>query len=113
MESAGKWHFDLQTLILLGGIAASLGAWGWTLNEIRADTERNTAALAGIAAALEKNDSRTALNEVRIVALEKIAADAITLRRELDGVVGQFRSDLAVIKEILERLEKDKTNGPR
>jgi len=104
----GKWEFNLQTLVLLGGIAGVLIAWGYTLSGLQSDTERNTASVAALTIGLERNDSKTDQLDTRVVALEKIAADAITLRRELEGTLGEFRSDIAVIKEILVRMDKEK-----
>jgi hypothetical protein len=107
-EPVSKWHFDLQTLILLGGIGATLVAWGYTLSGIQTSVSSNTTALAHLTVRLEQNDSKTDILDSRVQALEKIAADAITLRRELEGTIGEFKSDLAVIKEILGRIEKDR-----
>jgi len=108
----GKWEFNLQTLVLLGGIGGVLIAWGYTLSGLQSDTERNTASVAALTLGLERNDSKTDQLDVRVVALEKIAADAITLRRELEGTLGEFRSDIAVIKEILQRMDKEKPRSP-
>jgi len=102
----GKWEFNLQTLVLLGGIAGVLIAWGYTLSGLQSDTERNTASVAALTIGLERNDSKTDQLDTRVVALEKIAADAITLRRELEGTLGQFKADIEVIKSILLRLEQ-------
>jgi hypothetical protein len=106
-EPVSKWHFDLQTLILLGGIGATLVAWGYTLSGIQSAVHNNTVVAAQLTVRLEQNDSKTNLLDVRVAALEKIAADAIMLRRELETTIGQFKSDIAVMKEILERLDKE------
>ena len=61
---------------------------------------------------MERNDSKTDMTEARVIALEKIANDAILLRRDLEETVGQFNSDIAVIKEILVRIDRDNTGRP-
>lgn len=104
----GKWSLNLQTVVLLGTIGAVLVAWGYTLSGLQRDTDRNTSSVAQLIIGLERNDSKTDQLDTRVVALEKIAADAITLRRELEGTLGEFRSDIAVIKEILVRMDKEK-----
>jgi hypothetical protein len=102
---------DVQTFVLLGsaivGIGGSLMAGGYMLSGLQSDTDRNSAAVSALTVRLEKNDSATALLETRVVGLETVALDAIKLRRELDGTVGGFRSDIAVIKEILTRMDKE------
>jgi len=108
-----RWHFDLQTLILIGGIGATLVAWGYTLSELQGNVNRNTEAIVELASRMERNDSKTELTEVRVVALERIAQDAITLRRELESTIGDFKSDIAVIKEILERIDKEQNHVVR
>lgn len=110
-EPGGGWHFDMQTLLLLGGIAASVGAWGYTLIEIKGGSDRMAVQVAELSTRMEKNDSKTNLSEARIAQLEKIAADAILLRRELERSLGEFKADVAVIKEILERIEKERQDG--
>jgi hypothetical protein len=94
---------------MLGGIAGVLVAWGYTLSGIQRDTDRNTVNVSALLTAMEKNDSKTDQLETRLIAVEKIAADAIQLRRELEGTLSEFHSDIAVIKEILTRMDKDKT----
>jgi hypothetical protein len=94
-------------LVLLGGIAASLVAWGYTLSGLQRDTDRNSAAVVQLAQSMERNDHKTDLNEVRIEALEKVATDAILLRRQLQDTLGEFRSDIEVIKTILQRMDKE------
>jgi folate-dependent phosphoribosylglycinamide formyltransferase PurN len=103
----------LQTLILLGGVAATLFGWGYTLSGIQTATTDNGIAVAQLTVRLEQNDSKTNLLDSRVSALEHIAADAIALRRELETTVGQFKSDLAVIKEILTRIEKENGRAVR
>jgi hypothetical protein len=102
-----KGWFDTQTLVVLGGVATVLVGWGYVFSELQSDTNSNTAAVIELSSKLEKNDSATALLDTRMTALEAIAADAIMLRRELEGTVGSFRADIAVIKEILERMDEE------
>jgi hypothetical protein len=102
----------LQTLVLLGGIAAALVAWGYTLSGLQRDTDRNSDNVAKLLIRMEENDHKTDLNEARIDSLEKVAADAILLRRQLEGTLGEFKSDIAVIKEILERMDREEKNKP-
>jgi septal ring factor EnvC (AmiA/AmiB activator) len=105
-QPAGKWQLNLQTIATLAGIGGVLIAWGYTLSAIQRDTDRNSASVAQLTIGLEQNDSKTDQLEQRMQALEKIASDAITLRRQLEGTLGEFRSDIAVMKEILMRIEK-------
>jgi len=102
---------DLSTMALIAGgfvtIGGGLIAGGYTLSEIQSDTNRNTIAVSDLSVRIERNDSKTDLNEVRIASLEKIATDALILRRELETTVNDFRSDIAVIKEILERMDRE------
>lgn len=111
-ELSGKWTFNLQTLVLIGGIAATLIAWGYTLSNLQSDTNHNSDSVNKLTLRLERNDSATAQLDQRVAALEKIAGDAIMLRRELDGTIAQFKSDIAVIKEILERMDRNKEPKP-
>ena len=108
-----KWHFNLQTLVLLAGIGGTLIAWGYTFSSLQKDVDNNTISVGQLTVKMEQNDSKTDLLDVRVVALEKIAGDAIMLRRELEGTIGQFKSDIAVIKEILERLDKQQNAAPQ
>lgn len=102
-----KGWFDTQTLVILAGVAATLVGWGYVFSGLQSATDRNTATVSELSAKLERNDSATALLDTRVGALEGIATDAITLRRELEGTVSSFRSDIAVIKEILERMDQE------
>jgi len=104
---APKGWFDTQTMVILGGVGVTLVGWGYVFSEVQSDTNRNTAAVIELSTRLERNDSATALLDTRVGALENIAQDAIMLRRELEGTVGSFRSDIAVIKEILERMDQE------
>lgn len=106
-ETSSLWRFNLQTLVLLGGMAAALVGWGYTFSELQSDTDRNTAGVENLRHRLEQNDSATALLNTRVVALEKVATDSVLLRRELEKTIGEFKSDIAVIKEILVRMDKD------
>ena len=94
------------------GIGGALMTGGYALSNLQSVTTRNSIAVGELAARMEQNDSKTDLNEVRIAALEKIAVDAISLRRELEGTVNSFRSDIAVIKEILTRMDENKRTQP-
>lgn len=105
---SGKWQLNLQTVVMLVGIAGILVAWGYTLSGLQLATDRNTETVGKLTIRLEQNDSKTDQLETRLAAVEKIANDAIVLRRELEGTLGNFQSDIAVIKEILERMEKEK-----
>jgi hypothetical protein len=105
-QLTGKWQLNLQTIVTLAGIGGILIAWGYTLSGLQRDTDRNTAGVAQLTIGLEQNDSKTDQLEQRVQALEKIAGDAVTLRRQLEGTLGEFRSDIAVMKEILIRIEK-------
>jgi septal ring factor EnvC (AmiA/AmiB activator) len=108
-EGEGR-RWSLQTIIAvvaaLGAVAGVLFSWGSTLSGLQRDTDRNTASVAQLTIGLERNDSKTDQLDTRVVALEKIAADAITLRRELEGTLGEFKADIEVIKSILQRIEK-------
>lgn len=107
MTDAPKSWFDTQTLAIIGGVAVTLVGWGYVFSEVKSGTDRNTAALVDLSTRLERNDSATALLNTRVEALESIAQDAIVLRRELDGTVSSFQADIAVIKEILERMDQE------
>jgi hypothetical protein len=111
-QPTGIWQLNLQTLVLLGGIAGVLIAWGYTLSGLQRDTDRNSAGVAALTIGLEQNDSQTQQLEIRVVALEKIASDAITLRRNLEQTLGQFKADIEVIKSTLARIEKDRKPSP-
>ena len=112
-----RWNFSLQTIIAViaavGAVAGVLFSWGSTLSGLQRDTDRNTAGVEQLTIGLEQNDSKTDQLEIRMVALEKIAADAITLRRELEGTLGEFKADIEVIKSILQRLEQQQKVPPR
>lgn len=99
---------NLQTLVMLAGIGGVLITWGYTFSGLQRATDANTANVAALTLRLEQNDSKTDQLETRLVAVEKIAADAIILRRELEETLSRFQSDIAVIKEILMRLENGK-----
>jgi len=108
-EDVRGW-FSAQTLAILAGVGVTLVGWGYVFNQVQSDTNRNSQAVNDLTVRISKNDSTTALLDTRVTGLEKVATDAIMLRRELEATVGNFRSDIAVIKEILQRLD-DKTDG--
>jgi hypothetical protein len=107
MDGEIKGWFSSQTIAILAGIGVTLVGWGYVFNQLQTDTDRNSAAVSDLSVRMEKNDSTTALLDTRVAGLEKVATDAIMLRRELEATVGGFRSDIAVIKEILTRMDKD------
>lgn len=109
---AGRWSLNLQTVTMLVGIAGILVAWGYTLSALQTDTDRNTAAVAALTLGLEQNDSKTDQLEIRMKTVERIAEDAAALRHELDGAMSQVKADLAVIKSILQRAEKNGRQPP-
>jgi hypothetical protein len=106
-QQSGRWNLNLQTLVLLAGIGGTLIAWGYTLSGLQRDTDRNTEGVARLTLGLEQNDSKTNQLDLRMTNVEKIADDAIKLRRELEGTLGGMTSDIAVMKEILLRIEKE------
>jgi hypothetical protein len=106
MTEEAKWPLNLQTILMLGSIAGVLVTGGYTLSNLQSDTDRNTRAVNELVGGLEKNDSATAQLALRLDHVEKIAEDAIKLRRELDGTLGLMRADIAVMKDILERQPK-------
>jgi len=111
MDEYVKSGWSIQTILLLAGACAGIGGalltGGYTLSQIQNDTNRNSIAVGELSTRMERNDSKTDLNEVRIASLEKIASDALTLRRELEKTVTEFNSDIAVIKEILQRMDSE------
>jgi hypothetical protein len=103
----GKWTLNLQTIVTLAGIAGVLVAWGYTFSGLQRDTDRNSASVVQLSEGMERNTGRIDQHELRITAVEKVASDAIVLRRELEGTLGGMKSDIAVMKEILLRIEKE------
>jgi hypothetical protein len=111
-ESPGRWNFNAQTIIGIITIAGLLVAWGAMLNTLQKDTGRNSENIGALTLRLERNDSATALLDTRVAALEKVAVDALMLRRELETTISGFQRDIAVIREILQRMD-NQNKDPR
>jgi hypothetical protein len=106
MTEEAKWPLNLQTILMLGSIAGVLVTGGYTLSNLQSATDRNTQAVSSLTTGLERNDGATAQLELRVEHVEKIAEDAVKLRRELDVTLGSMKADIAVMKDILQRGQK-------
>jgi Tfp pilus assembly protein PilO len=97
------WRMSGQLVAAVIAIATVLVGWGYTFSGLQRDTDRNSSAVESLTIGLEKNDSATAQLELRVKQVERIADDAIKLRRELDATLGRMQADIAVIKAMLEK----------
>lgn len=105
-DGAAKWHLNTQLIIGIVAIAAVLIGWGYTFSGLQRDVNYNTESVGSLTLRMERNDAKTEQLDLRVTNVEKIADDAIKLRRELDATLTSMKSDIAVMKEILQRQEK-------
>ena len=105
-NGSSKWTANTQLIIGVVTIAAVLIGWGYTFSALQRDTDQNSEGVARLTIRLEQNDSKTDQLDLRVTNVEKIADDAIRLRRELEATLTSMKSDIAVMKDILQRQEK-------
>lgn len=111
-EPKVNWNTWLQIL----QIAVFIGGGFWFAADLRGMVERNTEDMARI-----ENDVNNLKSEVRTYAdygfrITNLENGFVTMsrsQRESDQAVAEIRSDIAVMKEILQRLDKSITGSDR
>jgi len=107
-----KWEWNLNTVVILLGFAGGFVAWGATWNEVQTRSLNNSSAIDRLDKRLTAAEvSLRALDthELRIAAVEKQASDAAVSMRSLETTLNSLGSDIRVVREILQRIESERS----
>ena len=105
-----QWEnkFNLNTVLLLGGILMTGIGWGVTWQTQRSGQERNSEHITDLrtaVSALQAADQTYANLTYRVTRLEAASTAATQAQREQEKATAQLASDVRVIREIVERLD--------
>ncbi|MQW07786.1 hypothetical protein GHK45_29725 [Sinorhizobium meliloti] len=118
MVATPKWRFEynLNTLVILFGFAGGLIAWGATWERVNAnqdsqansiDRRRLDKRLTAAEVSLRQIDN----HELRISAVEKQVAEAVTSMKAVENTLNSLSIDTRVMREILQRIEASQRDG--
>lgn len=109
-----KWEWNVNTIAVLVGFAAGFVAWGYTLNDMKTgralnaekigSLETRVASLEGIGRVLDNH-------ELRLTNVEVSSKDAAAAMRAVETSLNALASDVRLTREIMERLERNQSQG--
>lgn len=107
-----KWEWSLNTVVIIVGFAGGVGAWGYQYAELLQGIDRGLTNMGRIVS-LEQLPRRVDSIEFRVVQNEREALRSISSVEQLQQKIERIQtqqneigSDVRVVKEILERLER-------
>jgi uncharacterized membrane-anchored protein YhcB (DUF1043 family) len=110
-----EWKWNVNTIAVLVGFAAGFVAWGYTLSELRTGRTTNAENIARLDVRMTNIEATSRVlenHEQRLTVVEREARDAATNSRSMQETMGKLATDMAVVREILQRLEQGQ-NGSR
>ncbi|MGO4619027.1 hypothetical protein AB4Z34_05295 [Ensifer sp. 2YAB10] len=110
-----KWEWNLNTVVILLGFASGLVAWGAVWERVNANQQVHAESIDKLekrVTTLETTVRQIDNHELRLVAVEKQAAEAATSMRAVESTLNNLSSDMRLVREILQRLEEN-GRGPR
>lgn len=112
----GPFAINLNTIVVLVGFAGGLVAWGYTISEVKSGLGSHSTGIERLDARLSALETQTRMldnHELRIRNMEERATDAAAAMREVQTALSALRTDIQVVKEILQRLENGQSRAPR
>lgn len=114
--SAPKFQFvwNLNTIAVVVGFAAGFVAWGYTLSELQTGRDTNASNILRLEARIANVEATARIlenHEQRLAVVEREARTAADSSRSMQETMGKLATDMAVVREILQRLEQ--SNGNR
>ncbi|MBK5565211.1 hypothetical protein [Ensifer sp. SSB1] len=109
-----KWEWNLNTIALLVGFGTGLVAWGMTWERMTANQDAHAASLGKLEDRVTKIETTIRQidnHELRLVAVEKQAAEAATSMRAVENTLNSLAADMRVTREILQRIEASQREG--
>lgn len=112
---AFRYELNLNTVILCVTLVVTGAGWGIAYHALVQGRDNNAASISRLetrVATLETTGRVLDNHELRIVTVERQATEASSATRAVEHSINNLSADMRVIKEILERLERQQ-NGPR
>lgn len=110
-----EWKWNVNTIAVLVGFAAGFVAWGYTISELRTGRATNAENISRLDVRMTNVEATSRVlenHEQRLTFVEREARDAATNSRAMQETMGKMATDMAVVKEVLLRLESSQ-NGNR
>lgn len=105
---AFKWEWNLNTIVVLIGFAAGFVAWGYALNDLWTGRVMAADGIRRLDVRVDRmaEELRAIPNhELRITANERAITQGIGDMRSVTDTANELKSDVRVIREIVERIE--------
>lgn len=105
-----KWEWNLNTIALLIGFGSGLVAWGMTWERMAANQDAHATSIGKLEDRVTKIETTIRQidnHELRLVSVEKQAAEAATSMRAVETTLNNLSSDMRLVREILQRLEEN------
>jgi hypothetical protein len=110
-----RYELNLNTLLLGITLVVTGVGWGIGYNALVTGRDANAAAIRGLetrVATIETTGRLLDNHELRITRVEGQAVEAATAMRAVEQSLGSLTSDMRLVREILERVERGQ-NGSR
>ena len=109
-----KWEWNLNTIAILVGFCSGLVAWGMTWERMAANQDAHATSLGKLedrVTKIEMTIRQIDNHELRLVSVEKQAAEAATSMRAVENTLNSLAADMRVTREILQRIEASQREG--
>ena len=109
-----KWEWNLNTIAILAGFCGGLVAWGMTWERMAANQDAHATSLGKLEDRVTKIETTIRQidnHELRLVSVEKQAAEAATSMRAVENTLNSLAADMRVTREILQRIEASQREG--
>ncbi len=111
-----EWKWSVNTIAVLVGFAAGFVAWGYTLSELETGRTTNAGNIARLDSRVTNIEATGRIldnHELRIATVESQSREAATSMRAVEQTLGALSSDIRLVREILERVERSQNGGPQ
>jgi len=109
-----KWEWNLNTIAIILGFCGGLIAWGMTWERMTANQDAHKESLGKLedrVTQIETTIRQIDNHELRLVSVEKQAAEAATSMRAVESTLNSLAADMRVTREILQRIEAGQREG--
>ncbi len=109
-----EWKWNVNTIAVLVGFAAGFVAWGYTISELRTGRATNAENITRLDVRMTNLEATSRVlenHEQRLTFVEREARDAATNSRAMQETMGKMATDMAVVKEVLLRLESSQAGN--
>lgn len=109
-----RYELNLNTLLLGITLVVTGVGWGIGYNALVSGRDANAAAIRGLetrVATIETTGRQLDNHELRITRVEGQAVEAATAMRAVEQSLGSLTSDMRLVREILERVERGQNGG--